>query len=541
MSGGTLDRGPRWLRAATQPPLLFAAGLAAVAGVALYLRAHALHLYALEQDPAEYAYAVQQRYLPHSPYVLYLWIGMALEPLLPPDVAYSVVSLVCDTAATLLLGLLGARLSGSRATGVVAALLYAVSPLAAGYGGLQEVYAPQSFLVLAAILLATRPGLRAAAAAGLLFGAAFALHNASVYAGPVFALVLAGWPRGGVAKGARLRRLLAGGATAALLPLVAYGWLAFIFAENHPGNWVAPWLRYLKGIAPRPDLGALTASALVRQAGEHGAFVLRTIFSPPYRVIPAAVLGAGVVLAAFRHRRLLIICAAYGLPFSAYETLLGRNVDPGVYVPFLLPPIALLAGVAVVETARLIAAIPGGIVTRVAGVAASAAVVYLLAFPAFMTARGIGDMILDRDAFFDFPLTRAAVWFRDHLPEDAYVVQPDDPPHQHLQQNVYLLPYYAERRPIVSYHGRKMVWMGGPWAPLNMDSFVDATDAAIHRLLAARIPVVGLVPEAFYTRTRLRPRRWLRRQMRITVAGRAITQPYYLLVFARGSAAARAR
>src|SRR5688572_28404239 len=147
--------------------------LAAVAG-GLALRARCFHGYADGWDPCEYVWAVDGGYLPHSPYIVYLWLGRLVSLVMPTDVGLSAVSLASGIIAIGVLSLLVRRQAGSSLAGGLAGAAYAVFPCAVWFSGIQEVYALAGSLGLASVLAAWSGGTMAAAAAGALLGAAVA-------------------------------------------------------------------------------------------------------------------------------------------------------------------------------------------------------------------------------------------------------------------------------------------------------------------------------------------------------------------------------
>ena len=63
----------------------------------------------------------------------------------------------------------------------------------------------------------------------------------------------------------------------------------------------------------------------------------------PFAIVLGALAGAYLLR---RTPRVIVIAVAWSAGYLAYEISLGYNVDPGVYLVYLLPPLAVLAGVA---------------------------------------------------------------------------------------------------------------------------------------------------------------------------------------------------
>ena len=104
---------PEGARVADPAGRLRWAGAGAVAILGLILRARTFHAYADGWDPCEFVWAVEGGFLPHSPYILYLWLGRVLSLAMPADVALSALSLAGGMAAVALLALLVRRQAGS--------------------------------------------------------------------------------------------------------------------------------------------------------------------------------------------------------------------------------------------------------------------------------------------------------------------------------------------------------------------------------------------------------------------------------------------
>ncbi|HKI84512.1 MAG TPA: hypothetical protein VKA63_09265, partial [Candidatus Krumholzibacteria bacterium] len=231
-------------------------GWGLVIGVGAWLRFHALHFYAFTADGCEYVSALRDGYLPHSPYVLYYWIGWLLHRFFPADIALSILSMSAGIALPVLLGWLVSGTTGSRLTGLSAAMIYALSPVCVVGSGFVEIYPLQTALLLLALALCSKGGGKAVLPASLVYGAAIATHSGSLFVFPAFAYLVLRAARGrsreGRAGSMRWRLLLAGGGCVLLLPVLAAGWLALLFQSSAPLDPWAKWLIYLRGIAPTP-------------------------------------------------------------------------------------------------------------------------------------------------------------------------------------------------------------------------------------------------------------------------------------------------
>ncbi len=517
-------------RDARQGRILGAALLAVVVGGgALLLRWACFHAYADGWDSCEYVWAVSQDLLPHSPYVVFLLLGKLLAVALPADEALSLLSLLSGLASVALLGVTVHRQTGERSAGWLAAASVACFPVCVWFSGLQEVYALQIALVLAAFLSATRPGFASAVLSGLLFGAAVATHSGSLFVAPAFLLSLfEGVPLARMRSRLRDAGLAVGAAL--VVPLLAAGWLAWLFSRSGSPAWIAEWLRYLRGIAPAP--GA-TSLGLAELAGGAGGLADRALgVTTGYVMVPLLLLVAAcVALAALGRGRFLAFWLVFAAPYLAYEIVLGGNLDFGLYSVYVAPAVAALpAGAAGALIARARGEAAGRVAWpfRATGRALLAVgAVVLLAFPAARSA-SLRERVVSREAFLGTDLLRSCAWIRAHVTPDAFVVEPPG------LDNVNLLPCYTGLRPIIFEAGRYLIWNGGKWSPLNLYSFAPLQAKHLERLGEKGIPVVSLVADPFSRQedeaTALGPVGFRQETMRLVGAGGSTWErPLYVL------------
>lgn len=134
-----------WLRSAATPALLFV--------LSALLRLPFVSGALVNWDAVQFALATRSfdiaRHQPHPPgYILYIGWGRALTWLTgDPNVAFSLTSLIAGSLAVALLYLLGREIVGGR-TAVLAASLFALSPLAWYYSTVALTYAVESLLLL---------------------------------------------------------------------------------------------------------------------------------------------------------------------------------------------------------------------------------------------------------------------------------------------------------------------------------------------------------------------------------------------------------
>ncbi len=151
--------------------------------VSLSLRIpHLSPLAVIGPDGSEYIYCVEKNQLPHSPYILFLWMGYLLRLFIRLDWGYMALSLVSSLVSAILFGRVIERLEGNRYAGWIAASVFSLVPVSIRYAGIQEVYAVQVFLiVLAWWVLVVHSSFFGY---GLVIGAAVMTHNGTVFALP---------------------------------------------------------------------------------------------------------------------------------------------------------------------------------------------------------------------------------------------------------------------------------------------------------------------------------------------------------------------
>ncbi len=262
-----------------------------------------------------------------GPPLHYLVAHLLLLPFPTPgagDVIVRLFSLVASVLHLPLLVLVGKRL-GRPATGLAAAALYAVFPLAVLYGVEGRGYAPASLLALAAFerALALRERPRAGTAAALALAAAGAVLTHYLAAFPVAALALLAV----TARPAARRALLLAGAAAVLL--------------------AAPWAP----VALRQPAASMAWAHGPEFTGALRGFPANLAFGVEpagAATIPLAVVGGALVLALlFRERRGILSPVAAVLSGSLVLLALaqlatGALVLPGRTAVVFLPFVALL-------------------------------------------------------------------------------------------------------------------------------------------------------------------------------------------------------
>lgn len=454
-------------------------------------------------DQTEYAWCVKEGLLPHSPYVLFLFLGRLLALVLPPAVALSSLSLVSGLVALVLLHQLVVYLDDTgdteptrhpRMAALAAALLLGASTVFVRHVATQEVYALQLCLLLAcATVLASESRFRVGAG-GVLYGCALAAHNASVFALPAL-LVLAA--RKGAGRDATVRArsvgiwLVGAGATLA----VAYGVTAILLPAA-PGERLAEVWLYLRGMPPGLHLAALLEPGFLAESAAGMATRLTAgeidVTRGPLATGPVGlgfvhgiVAAAGLVWLGRRKPAAAAFLSLWALPFLLYELTLGWNLDYGIYLVFVLPPVCAACGIATGWLGASRRLRPKALSTA----AALLMLALLLAPSATQLSRHWDDIARDRQRH-DSPTTLAAVFAASALPENAVVVQPRS------EWNANLLPFHAERRHVARIGTTlKLLRSRAPFTPMKPEAYDLLTTERLTELVRAGVPVIAFEPQ----------------------------------------------
>ena len=448
-------------------------------------------------DQAEYVWCVKAAYLPHSPYLLFVFLGRGLQLLVPPAVALSLLSFAGALAAlAALVGIVresapcaaGPDEAGAR--GTVAALLLAASPIFVRHAATQEVYALQLGFVLVVALLALSSFRRKHLLGGIVFGCALAVHNASIFLAPALAFLVVS--RIGL-EGRRFRALAVWAAASALTLGGFYALVAMLLPAES-GARLADLLVYLRGMPPGLEAAPLPDPALARDsiagllsrltdAGIASTRGPQATGPTGLTMIALAAAAVGALLLARRSCGIALFWLLWLTPFVVYELALGWNLDYGVYLVFVMPPLSVFAAEAVSAAF--------GWISRWRGLAVAAGVAVLLIGPGMQIAAHWGDAHRDRLRH-DSVATLAALWAADALPENAVVVQPRS------EWNANLLPLHSERRHVARAGGRLRLFDArARWTPMKPGAYRPLTTARLRELLAAGTPVFAYEAEPF--------------------------------------------
>ncbi len=449
-------------------------------------------------DPTEYVWCVKAGYLPHSPYVLFIFLGrllyLALPATLPAALALSLLSLLGGLVALAALARIvrltapGEAESRSAAwRGALAACLLAGSTVFVRQATTQEAYALQLGLVATAAWAAASGRRHRLVWGGVVFGCALAVHNASLFLLPAFAW-LVGSRIGRM--GSSGRSLVIWGASAAGTLGAAYAVVAWLLPAE-PGARFAELLVYLRGLPPGLD-GTLLADPghLVGSVAELFSRLTDSSIQlgrGPQATGPVGVSAGTLLLAAVggvllwrRNRAAAGFWALWCGPFVLYEVALGWNLDYGIYAVFVMPPLCVWAAEAL--------AFPLRRASRWAPVAVAAGMTFLLAIPIAQLAGQWREVDADRRRH-DSATTLAARWASESLPAEAVVIQPRS------EWNANRIPLYAERLPIArSGEGLRILRDRGSWTPMRPDAYELLTTEKFEELLRNGRPVYAFGP-----------------------------------------------
>jgi hypothetical protein len=352
--------------------------------------------------------------------------------------------------------------------------------------GFVEVYPLQTALLLLAFALATKGGARAVLSASFVYGAAIATHTGSLFALPAFVYLVVRAARLSSKErsvgSVRWRLVVAGGACVLVVPALAAGWLALLFAQSaHAHPW-HDWLVYLRGIAPAPDFSLSHMVVLPLAVIRTAAHMLDA--SLGWRLFPGILLLLCVGACWKRQRPFFYLWVGMSVPYLIYESSLHETLDRGIYTVFAAPAISALLAVGI-ET--LFAS------QRVRDVRflrwSCTCLIVLLLFGPLVKSYDRGRGVLSRREFFQQDLLRTARWMAEELPRQDYLVLPPS------LQNRRWLACYSRLRGITYRRGAYRRFVGKRWAPLNARSFVALSGADLWRLLDEGTQVVSVLPD----------------------------------------------
>ncbi len=311
--------------------------LVAVAGLYAYLSPD--FAIPFEGDAPEMTFAVSNRFLPHGPYVIYLWMGRLLSLLFTVSFGLALLSMIFSLVGISALIYVAFRLTGDRIQALLCGIVYTLSPVALRQAVVQEIPAVQSGLMLASLAFLLSNLERRHLISGLLFGMAVGTHPISLLALPGFLYWLF---KDSPGPSRRVWAQAAGGVC-----LVAWIWLLYWFGAGRFAN--GTWLEYVLG-GIGSGYGGLSISTLIP------TFVTYLNFQANLLSWGVVLLGLmGLMFLVSQNRSQFWLLVLYGIPFALYQLPRANPVDPGHYVVFLAPVYALALGTAWKEGSRYLA------------------------------------------------------------------------------------------------------------------------------------------------------------------------------------------
>jgi len=443
-------------------------------------------------DQTEYCWAIRDGFLPHSPYLFYWGLGRLLALFLPPPVALSLLSAASLVAAAGSLHVVMVRVLGpscrrdeQRLGAAFASASFLFCFAVFRQGMTQEVYMLQTALILSAAACGWGRTRRALLASSLLYALALSTHNGSVFHGPAIAW-LWWWQHG--------KRGLATAIVVCAAGVLVHATILLALLPSTPGaDRAAELLTYLRGISPIPSLAAWGDPSFWREslAATWEALSARDIplTRPPTATSPLGLnplhglLALGSLLLFWRgdtnQRRSVLFWLLFMLPYLGYRLGVGRDIDYGVNVAYVIPAVV---GMATLAFAGSLAWIRRWLRQPVWLVAVTAVVLAATAWPsANLLCSHRHDVRRERAEHARRPSVLAQ-WLNASSPRDAIVLQHPD------EANVNLLPYYVQRRHTIILDGTcHWLFRGRPgdFTPINIAAFSKLTREEIERRLMA--------------------------------------------------------
>jgi hypothetical protein len=456
-------------------------------------------------DQTESAWAIQQDFLPHSPYILYFIIGKIFYLIIQdPAIALSTISALCGTFALsfyyfslkefLFINpsqeipiLKPAWIAG------LAALFLGTNYLFIRQASTQEPYTAQVFFIFLSLWLMLRPTYIRILLSGLTFGCAFAVHNSSLFIIPAFLYLAFSLSRQMKIRRGLVTWILAVGAVASVFFAIMYVLLPFKAGTNQLINT----LIYARGLGPGISLHWLSDLTFLKKSA--GA-LLERLFSmdvPHIRRPPPSlptgfvwftgILGMiGAIFTWLRNRLIAIFWLLYCLPYMVYEIAAGGTPDSGVYLVFFLPALISFSSIGIATLINFPIRVNNRVII----------VNLIFTFLAFIFLLPSSILFIkhwqdvENDAFEHYsPMVLAQITASSSLPENAILVQPKE------DWNVNHLPYYTSKRHIARNGGLLYVFEHrGSYTPLKPESFKLLTTEKLVRLIESGSPIYAFEP-----------------------------------------------
>jgi len=390
-------------------------------------------------DQTESAWAIQQDFLPHSPYILYFIIGKLFHLIIQdPAISLSMMSALCGGLALCfyyfsLKFLLINSPQEFPAPGPVwvaglAALFLGTNYLFIRQASTQEPYTAQFFFIFLSLWLLLKPTYIRILLSGLTFGCAFAVHNGSLFLIPAFLYLAFSLSRQMKIRRGLMTWILAAGSVA-----VFFFGVMYVLLPLRPGtNQLINTLMYARGLEPGISLQSISGLVFLKKSS---VALLERLFSmnvphirrPPPSLPTGFVWFTGIlamigaILSWRRNRRMVIFWLLYCLPYMGYEVSTGGTPDSGVYLVFVLPAVTSFSSIGIASLINLPIRVSHQ-VKIVNGISLFLVLIFLLpsSLLFFKHWQDVENDLLEHYS----PMVLAEIATSSSLPENAILIQP---------------------------------------------------------------------------------------------------------------------
>ncbi len=468
--------------------------------VSLIILAHFFEYFPNGWDQTEYAWCLKANYLPHSPYIIFFFVGKFLHNFLDPAIALSTLSIMSGLGSISLLYFIVAKQTkhmfkksglpnnGTLSVATISTILLASSFVFIRQSTTQEVYSFQTLVILLSVFLATIPNKHGIILSAISSATAIGIHNSSLFVFPALLYVI-------LLTNTKHRLRL----TLLWLVLVVLVCSCFVFVVylimpvEGGSDKIVEVFKYLRGISYGLSLSSLFNIPFLLNSV--GGFLSRLFFHDINAImirLPRAtsplgmnllhLIGGslGLVLSIKMNSRLAIFWLLYSAPFVIYEVLIGQNTDYGLYLPFILPSLFVFISVTCIFVARNILRRSKRYLAPVIWVP----VILCFLYPSlYLIAKHWDD--ISKDAIKHYSSTTlGAIWISQNIQQNAIILQPVN------EWNVNILPYYASRRHVIRSRGTLMIFNSlGPYTPMNINYYEYLTTEKLKNIMDSNIPV----------------------------------------------------
>jgi hypothetical protein len=423
---------------------------AALALLSVLVRLPFFQPHATQWDAGHLAFCVSQQRMLYKPYMMTIWLGALLAHFLPADFALSLLSLVAGTLAILLFGYVVYRQTASPWLALASALVYSLAPICLETTTYQRPYALEALFLFGSLATAYRSTVVPFAVSGLLFGCAIATHTSALLVVPAFVYL---W----YARGHPGRFFLAWCIAGLAVALATWAWVLYYYTLS---GTLPQGLHYIFHDTLMEKI-RYTPATLLRNLATRARFY-GTQFSGGILLLA---LPALIWLRVERYKLALRFWILYGLFFFLFDLRHRWPIDQGLLIVFILPGIALAAGISTVEFGRRARQMGQRNATRPAE-AWAGLVLLAVALAWFVASPRSGPRLIahaphrhDQGRAAQAQLITASdledfAWLRQHIPPHAAILNlgPDNGGPE-LGYQPYTVAFYVQRWPIKVWRG----------------------------------------------------------------------------------------